>query len=136
MRLGREGRGKNARWTDVDLHRSVRSLLKVNEELGLEDARDERVALLLRVGEVERHPIVPKVRESDGADGNERNLALAGGLRLTVDGLRDEDVDGLVGLSGMGVSGERDRMKRERTNENEETGTRLGGATKLRDEKF
>ena len=83
--------------TDVDLHSAVGALLEVDEELGLEHAGDQGVAFLA-ARRVERHPVVLQVRQADAADRDQGDLAFERGLHVVVHCLRDEKVDGLVGL--------------------------------------
>ena len=87
----------SSRGADVDADSSVGPLLKVNEELRLEDTRDQRITLL-GAAAVESEPVISKVRQTDASDGDERDSALESRLSSTLNGLGDEDVDRFVGL--------------------------------------
>jgi len=154
-----KGKTKNVRRTDVDLDAPTRSLVKLSNELGLENGGKDGVSFL-GGGRVERlrrkerrgsrqssldalkgsfthNPVISQVRESDRADRNERDLSLDGGRDSTVLGRRDEEVGGGVGLkigskekSARTTRGScKKRERRKVTHDDEESRTRFARTT-------
>lgn len=88
---------ESSRRTDVDVDCTVRSLLKMNEELCLENARKKRISFF-GTSAVQSEPIISKVRQTNTSNSNKRDPAFESCLSATLYCLRDEDVDGFVGL--------------------------------------
>lgn len=69
-------------WADLQIQLPTESIVKMSEELSLENAIDERIRFLS--ADDEREPVIPVVGSTDGFDGSDRDGFLRGNYELIV----------------------------------------------------